>query len=289
MKTDRTVLLLTSDSHGGFKLGLMLDTVTLYSRTPTGEMEPYRPRPTEWQQHVNRQYLDGLAKAAALADGDPIIGLHNGDPTHGNKYAEELVTTRAADQVLIACENFRPLLELPNLLAMRMSASTNSHVLGEKTADILIAEMLRRQYRYADIELFDHGLLDIGGAVVDVAHHGPGPGIREWTRGNQARYYLRSLILQEALAGRPVPSLVVRSHFHETVIEQVNVVVGGRRYFSTLIITPSLCGMSGYSQQATRSKHLVTTGLLAVELVNGKVLDIHEWTETVDIRTKQAF
>ena len=285
----RTILVVMSDSHGGFKLGLMQPETMLYSRTPTGENEMYRPAMNEWQTYIANHYRDGIEMVAELADGDPVIVVHNGDPTHGDKHKEQLVSTRNADQIIIARDNLEPWMDFTNLLAFRLTASTNSHVFGESTADLLIAELLRSRYKHHDIEVIDHGLLTIDGAPVDVAHHGPGPGSRFWLKGNIARYYLRSLMMSEAMAGRPVPALVVRSHFHEPIVETVNMRIGGERHTSTIVITPALCGLSGYGQQATKSVHAITTGFMAVEFVNGKILEIHEWTQTADIRTKQAF
>jgi len=54
-----------------------------------------------------------------LARVDPVVVLALGDPCHGMKYAHQFVSTRRANQILIAWANRHPWLSLPNVGAVR--------------------------------------------------------------------------------------------------------------------------------------------------------------------------
>jgi hypothetical protein len=188
-----------------------------------------------------------------------------------------------ANQILIANANLRPVLEMPNVMKMRIAAGTAAHTFSEGSSAILVAQMLSQEYKDKDIQALYHGLMDIDGFVMDYSHHGPSTGARTWLSGNVARYYLQSLMLAEITAGRKPPNVVMRGHFHEPICERV--CIGG--FESWIVVTPALCMMDDHSRQATRSKPTVTVGMLALEIVDGKMLDIQEHYKTIDIRTKE--
>ena len=278
----RIILAVLSDTHGGFTLGLMNPNVTLYDETHEGQLVPFTPEPTASQDYLWDLYLHHLDMVQELAGERPIIGIHNGDLTQGNRHRTALVSTRSADQIIIAAANLHPLLSLPTLSHMMVVAGTEAHNFGQGGSDILVGEMLKDKHPSKNIDVLYHGLADIGGVSVDYAHHGPYPGSREWLKGNVARYYLQSMMIHAIKHGHKPPDLVIRAHYHTPVIETVRI----NGYTSTIVVSPSMCMVDDYAHQAAKSPDDVTCGMLVYEIVNDKLLDIHEFTKTFDTRTE---
>jgi hypothetical protein len=228
-----------------------------------------------------------MAEVVALTDDDPLTVIHNGDLTWGRKYATELVSTREANQFLIAAANLEPWLELPNLTAMRLSHGTGSHGFQEGTDVAIVSSFLQRSYPDSDIGVCRHGLADVDGVVIDYAHHGPPPGSRNWLTGNNLRYYIRSLMTDEVMRGRTPPRVVLRAHYHTYQRETVRVPSGDGEAVTDGIITPAYCGLSEFAQQATRSAYLIGCGLVALEIVDGRLVDIHAMQRVVDLRREE--
>jgi len=264
----RRIVAVLSDTHAGHRLGLMPPNLTLYDEAPDGTLAPYTPQQTAVQQWLWHCYCDDMAEVVALADDDPLTVIHNGDLTWGRKYATELVSTREANQYLIAVANLAPWLELPNLTAMRLSHGTGSHGFQEGTDVALVSELLRARYPDSDIGVCRHGLADVDGVLIDYAHHGPPPGSRNWLTGNNLRYYIRSLMTDEVMRGRTPPRVVLRAHYHTYQRETVRVPAGDGEAVTDGIITPAYCGLSEFAQQATRSAYLIGCGLVALEIVD---------------------
>jgi len=228
-----------------------------------------------------------MAEVVALADDDPLTVIHNGDLTWGRKYATELVSTREANQYLIAVANLAPWLELPNLTALRLSHGTGSHGFQEGTDVALISELLRARFPGCDIGVCRHGLADVDGVLIDYAHHGPPPGSRAWLTGNNLRYYIRSLMMDELVRHRAVPRVVLRAHYHTYQRETVRVPSGAGEAVTDGVLTPAYCGLSEFAQQATRSAYLIGCGLVALEIEDGRLVDIHAMQRTVDLRREE--
>lgn len=286
-KSTRYVLPILSDTHGGHKLGLMNPDVELQDETENGQLIPYKPKPTASQEYLWRLYKELIWQSVQIANGAPMIVIHNGDIAQGNKYPSELVSTRMADQILIGLANLSPWLEIGSVAAMRMAFGSEAHVFGEGSAEILVADGLKGRYPDKDISVCHHGLPVVGGVAIDYAHHGPFPGSRSWLRGNAARYYLQDLMMSEIMAGNTPPRLYLRAHFHSWVQETVTVTVGNVDYVSTLLVTPSFCMMGEHGHKATRSAPAITNGLAVIEIVDGELHKIHRLTRTLDIRSRE--
>lgn len=194
------------------------------------------------------------------------------------------MSTRLADQIIIAEANVSEWLAHDNVEAIRLASGTGSHIFGESSGPILVAEMIRGKWK-GDIRVVMHGLAKISGVDVDYAHHGPSAGIREWTAGNQLRYYLRSIMRKSVASGRLPPRLVVRGHFHEYWPETDHIRIGNDWYTSDIVLLPSYCGMGEYGRQATQSKYVISNGLVAAEIVDGELVQIHAFERSVDLRT----
>lgn len=282
-QTDRRVIVVLSDTHAGHKLGLMPPDVTLYEEDERGNPVPYTPRQTASQAYLWRIYNEYLTRSIEIADGAPIIVIHNGDLTQGIKHKEQLVTTSIGNQILISVANLLPWLRYPNVKVMRIVQGTQSHEFMESTAPMLVTNALAQVSQECDVRMLNHGLLTVGGVTIDYAHHGPGPGGREWLRGNEARFYLRNLMMQEIARGEKPPRLVLRGHVHTYTKEVLE--WGGHE--STLIITPAYCMLGDYARQAVKSPHLIGNGHVVIEVECGEVLRTHKLVSTVDMRTRE--
>ena len=214
-KGGRKLLVIFSDMQSGHKLGLMNPDVLLHEPDETGSPVPWRPRPTGIQDYLWELFTGHVSDVRDLADGCPIVLIHNGDLTHGDKHKAVLVSNRNADQILIATANFAPFLGLPNLQSIRLTSGTPAHTFMFDTAPILVLALLCKTHAGLDGRVIHHGLLDMEGVLTDYSHHGPSTGIREWTSGNQLRYYATSCVAEHLRWGRDIPRLIVRSHFHD--------------------------------------------------------------------------
>lgn len=278
----RKIVVFLSDTHAGSNVALMPPGLTLHDEGPNGELIPYSPEQTASQVYLWDLYQGYIQRVMEIAGRDDVIVLHVGDVCQGNKYPVGLVTTRLADQVLIAASNLSEWLKHSQVKSVRLLASTGSHAFGEASADILVSEMLKQRYPLVNIDMAYHVLLDVAGVMMDCAHHGPYPGSREWLRGNVAQLYLRDLMFREVVNGATPPKIVVRAHYHSFV--RVESEVGPHR--STLFVLPSFTLLGDYAHQAARSPDRVSNGLLALEICDGEVVREHRLIQTIDIRTR---
>ena len=280
---ERCVFLYEADSHGGHRLGLCNPNALL----TTEDGDEVNPQLGSFQKYIWELRTDAIEWAVALAAGDEIIPGHGGDITHGKKYPEQLFTDSVAEQVEIAFHNMLPLFGLPNVRAGRLIHGTASHVLGQGSTEILVAKLLQGAFPDKDIKPLAHVLLNIRGKIFDVAHHGPGAGIRQWTRGNVARHYLRSQMWQDFKCGNRPADVYLRAHYHTFVWETIRERFDGEMREVHLIIMPSWCGMTEYARQATHSEYELTNGLVAFEIANGD-LTIHPRVTTLDLRVRET-
>jgi len=285
--TDRCILVAMADSHGGNQLGLLNPETVLWREGPDGEAKPWRPALTATQELLWALYLEQMGQVIELAGGDDIVLFHAGDLSQGIRYVSLLVSNRIADQFIIAEMNLLPWLQYPNVQTMRLAMGTASHVFGDGSTEVLVAHELQARFPERDIKPLYHGLADVRGVTVDYAHHGPGPGIRDWTAGNQVRYYLKSLVAGDSKAGKDPARLVLRGHYHtyrrETIYERL---AGEDRTFD-MVLLPSYCGMGDHGHQATRSAFTQHFGLVAFELAYSQLIDVHPLRVVVDLRTRE--
>lgn len=277
----RKIILGISDPHCGFELGLTNPETELRNKKT--------PELNESQSYIwNEVYLPGIEKTKELAGKDDIHALFLGDITHGVKYISEQVSTQMSDQIAYAFHAMLPILQLKNVKSFGMSAGTDSHVFGEGSAETLVADRLQERFPKTNIFVDYHGLLDVGGFTVDTAHHGPHPGNRNWLRGNVAKLYLKSMMMDDLDAGDVPANLVLRGHYHSYVKEWCSITRTGVSYESWIVVMPSLCLLGSYGHQATQSTYRLSPGLVAFEVVNGKLLDTYPLIQHIDIRTKRT-
>lgn len=280
----RKILVAIADSHAGHKLALMNPKTTLYDETEAGTRNPYTPASTASQEYLWRLYTGGIQATLNLAHGDDILVLHDGDLTQGDKHPEQMVSTRKADHMEIAQQNLEPWFAAPNVKNLRFALGTGAHNFGEGTAEILVSKILGNLHPDRNVSVCYHGLLDYNGVVIDYAHHGPHPGSRVHLTGNTARFYLRDLMLRDICAGRRPPDLVLRAHYHQRVNEVVEV----GKYKSRIMGLPSFCLLGDYAIQHTQSAFEITNGMIVFEMIDGKITGTEEFTQTIDVRTREV-
>lgn len=279
----RTILAVISDIHSGHKLGLCLPEVTL-ERIENSIREYYHPELSATQKFMAEVYQWGIDEITKLAGGDEIIGILNGDPTHGKASFLETMGTRMSDQIDIAKFSINKWLQYRNVRRWRFAVGTGIHEMGEGSASILTAHALQDKYPDKDIGVVYHGLLDIDGFTIDYAHHGPNTGSRKWLEGNELRYYLRSIMIEEVIRGRKPPDLVLRGHYHQYRQEWLEL----NGYESRICLLPGFTFKDDYTRRATRSAYEQGVGMLAFEIIDGKLYNVHKYIKVVDIRTTEV-
>jgi len=312
MQKKRTILYVESDDHGGNIRGLMSPDTRLPDDNLILELandedlsfteaelmvisDPkefdycyHSPKLRSFQLYLNKLRNRNLEWLVDLSAGDEILYLHLGDITQGQKYVSDWVTTRIGDQFLIALANHRPIMELPNLKAARYVEGTSSHVFGDGTSGGVVTAQLKAEYPEIDVKPIHHGLIEYNGLLIDCAHHGPGPGSRKWLEGNIASYYIRDRMMKDLLRGRNPADLFLRAHFHTWARAFWNISIDDKDYISEICLMPSMCGLNCYGRQVTKSVEQITNGALAFEIYGDKILDVHRWTKTLDLRNYEV-
>ena len=277
----RTIVAEISDSHAGHRLGLCNPDTELLD----DEGDVYHPRMGKTREYLWERYTDYIGRTVQLAKGDRIIVIHHGDLCHGNRYPEQLTRDSIDEQITISIANLAPWFNIRNVDKMRLVTGTGAHEFREHSATRLSWRNLRG---LGDVAFVSHGQLSIDGAVFDEAHRGASAGIRDWTRGNVLRLYARSIVNRsiKELDQAP-PRIISRGHVHQFAHETVRDWYKGQRTETDVLIVPPLCGLGEHGRGATQSEFILTTGLLAIEIVDGDVRHIHEWVDRLDLRTEE--
>lgn len=284
----RVILAVASDKHGGHKLGLLNPETILEDEDSKGNLIQWTPNLQSFQQYLWGLHEEHIKEVQKLAGKDEIVVIDNGDLAAGNKYPHEQVSTRISDQFDIASWNLRPWLDLKNVRTVRITKGTGAHTFGEGASEIIIQRILKGWYPKKDIRTIYHGLAKVGGITVDYTHHGPGTGSRNWLKGNEVRYYMKSLVQDEIDLGNTPPDLILRGHFHEYIEEYWVKMFMNKRHITQMNILPSYCGIDDYARQVTKSKYILQHGMVCYEIVNNKILDTYPFMNTIDIRTRET-
>jgi len=272
-----------ADIHSGLDYALMNPATVLMKEGKEG-LIPYTPVMTESQEWLWESYSKDLKDLEYLIGKSKAIAILNGDIHQGNKHPAMLVSDRLADQIVIGRYNLTPLISIKNIIAVRSAIGTEAHNFGKASGEILLIDQLKAMFPNKDIANVYHGWLDVDGFGIDYAHHGPYPGSREWLRGNVAILYLRDIMIRSMAGGKTPPQAVLRAHYHQWL----SVTTSMADKESRLFISPSYCLLGDYAHQAARSPDSVGVGMFALEIVDGKLREVHKFIRTLDIRTKES-
>lgn len=293
MKYTRTIIAVRGDTQGGHAVGLLnpetkipdLDiddegkTVLVGWRTPS--LRPVQKKLWQWHEQ-------GRKDIEKLAGSDPIVFVEMGDMTQGNVFKDDLGEVSLSAQYFISKWNMVPWMEMKAIQSAYIVKGTGVHVWGEGSTETALTHYLKESYPKKKVEITDHWLLNVNGYRLDVSHHGPGAGIRSWTRGNVFSLYVKSLMLDDISVGNPIPDLVLRAHKHEFIYCRAVHQVRDRIWDLPAFIVPPFCFMGSHARKVVNSPSFMGVGLLALEIINGKLHNWHPFTHYVDLRTREA-
>lgn len=281
----RTIAVTLADIHAGHWLGLLNPETQLLTQDAEGNPAVWQPELKPVQKWLWPNYLEDLGEVTRLAQGDRVVLIVAGDVTWGARHLTNVISEIPADQVACAYYALLPWLALPNLDGMILVHGTEAHEFGRGAAPDALAEHIRAKHGLA-VQSGPHYLVDVDGVTFDVAHHGVGPGARAWLQGNVLESYTRSLMLDELVAGREPPDVLVRAHYHDYARRTVRMVAGNREVATEAVILPSYSGMTHYAIKASRSATVLSCGLVAWEVVDGALVGVHPYWRRVDLRTR---
>ena len=287
-KTERLVVVLVSDTHAGHRLALLNPATILLDEHGVA----YSPGLTDTQRYLWELYQSHVDNVAEIAGKSPVVLLHNGDVTQGDRYPAHLTLPLVSDQIIAATENLRPWFEHKGikLRAARIIAGTGVHT-WEGASEVLVAQRLQSEFPDVDCKPLRHAQIALtgqGGQVIDVAHHGPFPGSRKWLHGSNAAWYLRSAMLDELVDGRTPPRVYARAHYHTFQhVGPVRVRRCGVDVESELIISPCYTGADDYVRKVTRSIGKMDHGLV-VAVFEGGLREVVPLYQELDIRTRET-
>ena len=289
-KYKRVIVAVRGDTQGGHSGGLLnpetdfpdiaLDesgrrVVTGFSRR---ELRPIQKKLWEWHEDARNQI-------GRLAGKDDLIFLELGDMTQGNTFTDNLAEAELNAQVIIARYNMIPWMRMRQIKKVRVTKGTGVHVWGNGATETVLVHWLADAYPKVDIAITDHWVLDVDGYLIDVAHHGAGPGIRNWTKGNVFDLYIKSKIRDALDRNEAPPNMVLRGHFHEFTYGLAKHQIDEHIYKAEGYIIPPMCFIGAHAQKVIKSPDRMSLGMMALEIVNGKLLDAHHFIHSIDLRT----
>ena len=278
-----TTLALMADAHCGHRLG-MLDPATVLVDSDG----PWTPELGAVQKELFKQFEGARADLLARVGGrQRIVMVHDGDLGQGAAFPHQLVSQSPKDQVAIAVALFRPWLKVPNVAVLRIMAGTDVHSMGATSIEVLVAQQLQAEFPRKDVAVRWHVRLKVAGALFDMAHHGPVAGSRTWLRGNVARLYLRDRMEFDFRRGLRVATLYVRAHRHHFlhIEDELEGVPGGCK--SGLLLLPSMSGLTEHGRKVTQSAPELTTGMVFVDVLDGRIVGVDEKVQYRDLRTTE--
>lgn len=292
-KHRRVIVAVRGDTHAGHSGGLCNPETQLpeLDISPDGQViiaawNPVSLRPVQarlWEWHEQDR-----GEIEALAGRDDLILFEMGDLTQGVKYLDDLDKPSISEQVFGGMWNLAPWLEMKSFRGAFLVNGTGSHTWGPDGSESLLTMLLKQRYKGRRIDIVQHWLLSVGGFRFDVAHHGAGAGIRAWLRGNVFDLYLKSILMDCLMNGTERPDMVLRAHVHTPTKGVGRLQSGGQVWELPGWISGPYCFIGGHGQQAAKSPGGMTISMMAFEIVDGRLLETHQFTRSVDLRVKEA-
>lgn len=277
-----TLIVALSDLHAGLRLSLLNPKTQLIDANG----QPWTPELTTTQRYLWRVYLQHREQVCQLRGDRRLVLLLLGDLTQGLKHWSGVWGTTLYDHIAGALAALEPYLELGPAV-IRIAAGTESHT-QDGTSELLIARELARMLPGCDVDLAQHYKSRVNGTMVDYAHHGPGAGIRQWTSGNVAGHYLKSLMLEELVNGDVVPRVVLRAHVHRAIRRTERLETKRGTVESDIVVCPGYCGIGPYARCAARSPLTQTHGCVAVVCDDGREPEVHQFSTMIDVRKEEC-
>ena len=282
-------ILLEADHHANNIWGLLQPGTLIENVAPDGTVFYDEPPLNPEQELILEIRNAGLQEVKNIV-GDQEIGyVFLGDAHQGTKHPTQYVSQLSSAASTIMIENFRPLFKNLNISKAEFLFGTEAHDgMGHTHIKTLVAA-LRQEFQRTEINMSWHTDLDVDGYIINISHHGSGQGTRNWLRGNEMRYYLKSLVEDYQDRGLTPPNLVARGHFHGYHWETVRKYLSTGWQISDIILVPALCGMGAYAKQVTKSRTDIINGLLLLEVKDGDLNMVHEFVLFRDMVKKEYF
>jgi len=284
----RKIGFVLADTHGGNSFGLLSPGTFVKMEKPDGEQVDYELPLNPVQVYLNGIFEWLLEVAKEYAQGDEILFIHNGDLTQGGVHGSLISPSESVQETVGARNLQRAIDALPTCKAVRIIKGTGVHVFGSGDSESKVGEFLSISNPGKDVRVLYHNNPTYNGVTLDLAHHGPPTGRHAWLEGNEARYYLRSLMTTELMAGRVPPRLVMRAHYHNFVKETISMMVNGSEVESTIVVCPSLCCLDDYARKVVKSPYLITLGGTFFETIDGRLTNVKVAIKTLDVRTREV-
>lgn len=245
----------------------------------------WSPELTTTQRFLWNLYTRHATQVRELRGERRLVLLLLGDLTQGLKHWSGVWGTTLYDHITGALAALEPVLEMGPAV-VRLAMGTEAHT-QDGTSELLIANELARRLPGADVDIAQHYKAHFGDLIVDYAHHGPGAGIRQWTSGNVAGHYLKSLMLEEIVNGDQPARVVLRAHVHRSIHEVREIESKRGTLKGEIVVTPGYVGINPYARKMTQSTATQTHGLVCVQADDGKEPVIHRLNEMVDTRKEE--
>lgn len=295
-KFDRFNVVVMADTHAGSKLALRNPDWIIQRKVPVEddegiihqEIEDYYPPVEPIQELLWEKYLKARDDFLYIAGKDPLFILHLAEVCEGTYYANSSMRLKKDEQVQIAVANMAPWKGVENVKMTRILSGDRPHEFDEGAAGRMVVNHLKKDFK--NVRAIDHGMLNINGFKIDLAHKGPFPGSRKWLEGNVARYYLTDYMMRELIEfSRDPVDLVLRAHYHEPVEERRAFRFQGGMKRSALLIAPSMKFPDAHAKSVTQNKFSAAIGMSLVEVVNKNILDFHHRFTVADTRTWEVY
>ena len=232
MSKQRHVIAIPADLHSGSKVALI-----------TGDQWEFVDEgiylPSESQKIIAQQwdiawtYVASLLKTKLLQIKPKLSIFVAGDSIEGIHHEQsQLITARRDEQERIHIAAMRRAFELSGFDSrqdeLRYISGTSVHDgVGSSSAERIARELLGVDKLDGHV-IIDHLRREINGVLLDIAHHGPGLGLRRWTRSNPLRLALQDYYFQCLELNQPIPRYYIRAHRHQYVTTDVRHSISGQ-------------------------------------------------------------
>jgi hypothetical protein len=94
--------------------------------------------------------------------------------------------------------------------------------------------------------------------------------------------------MSEMMYGNTPPTVVIRGHYHTYRREFLEICSNGNCIGSWAILLPGFTFKDDYTRRATRSEFRQSVGMVALEIIDGKLVNVYPFIKTVDLRTREV-
>jgi hypothetical protein len=266
-KKQSTQVVIISDLHVGSTLGLCPPVVYLddggkYLPNELQKLSYAYWKKTFWP-YVWKKAEKENRRTIVVCNAETIDGSHHG--------TNQIWSNQPSDQIDVAATVLDEAIHKADVRLF--TRGTPAHVGESGAADEAVAKRCKATRpdgrKIGPLSTY-HLSLNAGGVLLDISHQGPNAGSRMWTKGNGARSYARTIILDALVLHQKPPDVIVRSHYHKKLHETL------REYGhkTEMIVSPAWQWMTSYAFQVASFENVADIGGILISIDNGAVSDI---------------